>query len=255
MLFLFSLAEVPPARRLGTAPAFARRASTVMAEEAVEEEVEELLHLHEDTASDETDFRWALLVGILAVSLTIAIGDQLESRHMHRFPEAAVGVLLGVGCAGLARITHDDAMLRDETFSAEFFMVWLLPPIIFAAGFNLNIPAFVANLVPTLYPDLRLDSPDYCSRSSHSVCCSHHRDPCRDRLLAFVGTSISSAVVGVLVHAAGQLGLCYPLSRLASFFFGALISATDPVSVLAVFKAIGATAGGQSPPTLPEEGP
>ena len=88
---------------------------------------------------------------------------------MHRFPEAAVGVLLGVGCAGLARITHDDAMLRDETFSAEFFMVWLLPPIIFAAGFNLNIPAFVANLVPTLYPDLRLDSPDDCSRSSHSV--------------------------------------------------------------------------------------
>ena len=65
-----------------------------MAEEAVEEEVEELLHLHEDTASDETDFRWALLVGILAVSLTIAIGDQLESRHMHRIPEAAVGVLL-----------------------------------------------------------------------------------------------------------------------------------------------------------------
>ena len=55
-------------------------------------------------------------------------------------------------------------MLRDDTFSAEFFMVWLLPPIIFAAGFNLNIPAFVASIVPTM-------------------------------LLAFVGTVLSSAAV------------------------------------------------------------
>merc|ERR1719424_2641389 len=127
---------------------------------------------------------------------------------MHRIPEAAVGVVAGVACAALAKLTHNDEMLRDDTFSAEFFMVWLLPPIIFAAGFNLNIPAFVASIVPTV-------------------------------LLAFVGTVVSSAAVGSLVFAAGQLGVCYPLSRLASFFFGAVVSATDPVSVLAVFKAIG----------------
>ena len=42
-----------------------------------------------------------------------------------------------------------------------------------------------------------------------------------------------------MVYSAGLLGLCYPLSRLAAFFFGAVVSATDPVSVLAVFKAIG----------------
>tara|TARA_B100000795_G_scaffold266816_1_gene250614 strand:+ start:97 stop:1449 length:1353 start_codon:yes stop_codon:yes gene_type:complete len=159
-------------------------------------------------ASEEADFRWALLVGILAVAATIAIGDQLESRHIHRIPEAAVGVIAGVACAALAKLTHNDEMLRDDTFSAEFFMVWLLPPIIFAAGFNLNIPAFVASIVPTI-------------------------------LLAFVGTVVSSAAVGGLVFSAGQLGVCYPLSRLASFFFGAVVSATDPVSVLAVFKAIG----------------
>ncbi len=162
----------------------------------------------QELASEEADFRWALLVGILAVAATIAIGDQLESRHMHRIPEAALGVIAGVACAALAKLTHNDEMLRDDTFSAEFFMVWLLPPIIFAAGFNLNIPAFVASIVPTV-------------------------------LLAFVGTVVSSAAVGSLVFAAGQLGVCYPLSRLASFFFGAVVSATDPVSVLAVFKAIG----------------
>ena len=186
----------------------------------------------QELAIEEADFRWALLVGILAVAATVAIGDQLESRHMYRIPEAALGVIAGVACAALAKLTHNDDMLRDDTFSAEFFMVWLLPPIIFAAGFNLNTPAFVASIVPTM-------------------------------LLAFVGTVVSSAAVGGIVpnpnpdpnpspspspnpnqvggivYSAGLLGLCYPLSRLAAFFFGAVVSATDPVSVLAVFKAIG----------------
>ena len=146
-------------------------------------------------------FKWTLLVGIVAVASTIAIGEQLERRHMHRVPEAAIGVLLGVGCAAIAAFMHDDEMMRDETFDSEFFMVYLLPPIIFAAGFNLNIPAFFASIVPTL-------------------------------LLAFVGTCLSALVVAGIVYGAGQIGLCYPMSWLASFFFGALISATDPVRLL-----------------------
>ena len=72
----------------------------------------------------------------------------------------------------------------------------------------MNIPAFFANLFPTLF-------------------------------LAFVGTSLSAAAVAVLLYSAGWLGLCYPLTKLAALFFGSLISATDPVTVLAVFKAIG----------------
>ena len=57
--------------------------------------------------------------------------------------------------------------------------------------------------------------------------------------LAIAGTIFSTFTVGLLVHAAGAMGLCYPLSMLASLTFGSLISATDPVSVLSVFKAIG----------------
>ena len=163
----------------------------------------------EEAERDEGVFRWTLVLGILAVSATIAVGEQCERAHWYRVPEAAVGVLLGVGCAGFASaVVKDEQMVRDEAFDAEFFMVWLLPPIIFGAGFNLNIGAFFASIVPTL-------------------------------LLAFVGTSLSAAVVGGIVFVAGQLGLCYALSSLASLFFGALISATDPVTVLAVFKAIG----------------
>ena len=35
-------------------------------------------------------------------------------------------------------------------FDEEFFMTWLLPPIIFGAAFNLNVDAFQASLFPTL---------------------------------------------------------------------------------------------------------
>ena len=57
--------------------------------------------------------------------------------------------------------------------------------------------------------------------------------------LAFGGTTFSTFVVGGLCYAAGQMGLCYPMGLLASLVFGSLISATDPVSVLSVFKACG----------------
>ena len=56
---------------------------------------------------------------------------------------------------------------------------------------------------------------------------------------AFVGTFASTFVVGGLVWQAGQMGFCYPLGLLAALVFGSLISATDPVTVLAVFQKLG----------------
>ena len=56
---------------------------------------------------------------------------------------------------------------------------------------------------------------------------------------AFAGTFASTFVVGGLVWYAGQQGQCYPMGMLASLVFGSLISATDPVTVLAVFQKLG----------------
>merc|ERR1719291_737131 len=57
-------------------------------------------------------------------------------------------------------------------------------------------------------------------------------------LYAFLGTFMSTFVVGGLVYYAGTIGWCYPLGMLPSLVFGSLISATDPVTVLAVFQAL-----------------
>jgi CPA1 family monovalent cation:H+ antiporter len=58
-------------------------------------------------------------------------------------------------------------------------------------------------------------------------------------VLAFLGTALSTVLVGVATWAAlGALGLAVPL--LACLLFGALISPTDPIAVIGMLKSAGA---------------
>lgn len=59
-------------------------------------------------------------------------------------------------------------------------------------------------------------------------------------MFAFLGTFISIITVSLLTFALGQVGWANEFSMKESWAFGSLISATDPVSVLAIFKEIGA---------------
>mmetsp|Transcript_39709 Transcript_39709/g.104861 ORF Transcript_39709/g.104861 Transcript_39709/m.104861 type:complete len:545 (-) Transcript_39709:158-1792(-) len=167
------------------------------------------------TEVKETARLWTYVLELSALVLTFLIGRALDRREIHYLPHSGVGVLIGAINAGLLQLlasttsTHiDNDIARDERFDADFFMVCLLPPIIFDAGFNMDAPSAWRNIGPTLF-------------------------------LAVIGTIFSTFVVGLLLHGAGALGLCYPLGMLASLTFGSLISATDPVSVLSVFQAIG----------------
>ncbi|KAH9568904.1 hypothetical protein CY35_03G103400 [Sphagnum magellanicum] len=93
-------------------------------------------------------------------------------------------------------------------FHEEFFFLFLLPPIIFESGFSLHPKPFFSNF--------------------GAIC-----------IFAFLGTFIASILTGILVYLGGLFFLMYRLPFLESILFGALISATDPVSVLAVFQELG----------------
>jgi solute carrier family 9 (sodium/hydrogen exchanger), member 8 len=54
-------------------------------------------------------------------------------------------------------------------------------------------------------------------------------------MLAFVGTGISTFAIAILMWLLGVLHLSFRISFFHSMVFGAIISATDPVTVLAVF--------------------
>lgn len=54
-------------------------------------------------------------------------------------------------------------------------------------------------------------------------------------MLAFVGTAISTVVIAVMMWLLGVMRLSFRIDFFHSTLFGAIISATDPVTVLAVF--------------------
>jgi len=56
---------------------------------------------------------------------------------------------------------------------------------------------------------------------------------------AILGTFIASIVTGMLVYLGGLTFLMYKLPLVECLMFGALISATDPVTVLSIFQELG----------------
>ncbi|KAL2077184.1 hypothetical protein ACEWY4_026688 [Coilia grayii] len=107
---------------------------------------------------------------------------------------------------------QDNEMLRKVTFDPEVFFNILLPPIIFHAGYSLKRRHFFRNLGSIL-------------------------------AYAFLGTVISCFIIGLLMYGCvmlmkqvGQLGGDFFFTD--CLYFGAIVSATDPVTVLAIFNEL-----------------
>ncbi|XP_061581622.1 sodium/hydrogen exchanger 6a [Cololabis saira] len=107
---------------------------------------------------------------------------------------------------------QDNEMLRKVTFDPEVFFNILLPPIIFHAGYSLKRRHFFRNMGSIL-------------------------------AYAFMGTVVSCFVIGLLMY--GCVTLMKHVGQLHEdffftdcLFFGAIVSATDPVTVLAIFNEL-----------------
>ncbi len=87
--------------------------------------------------------------------------------------------------------------------SPELILLIFLPALLFEAAWNLKLQHLRENLLPIL-------------------------------TLATVGVGLSVGVIGVILHYGIGLGWS------SALIFGSIISATDPVSVLALFKKLGA---------------
>lgn len=87
--------------------------------------------------------------------------------------------------------------------SPDLILLIFLPALLFEAAWNLKLNQLRANLVPIL-------------------------------TLATVGVGLSVGLIGSIIH----YGVNLPWT--SALLFGAIISATDPVSVLALFKKLGA---------------
>jgi len=156
---------------------------------------------------EEVRVRMVIVVGMACLLGMYLCGYILDYYHILFFPEAGCGIIIGIIVSFIVYRFMNSSVEALIQFNPEFFFVNLLPPIMFEAGYNMKRQPFFRNI--------------------GGIC-----------VYAFVGTTISCFAVGGIVYGFGQAGLCHPVGGLASLVFGALISATDPVSVLAVFQKL-----------------
>ncbi|KAG9139699.1 hypothetical protein Leryth_021162 [Lithospermum erythrorhizon] len=150
-----------------------------------------------------------ILLQIMMLVLSFVLGHVLRRRRFYYLPEASASLLIGLIVGGLANISHTENSTRTWfNFHEEFFFLFLLPPIIFQSGFSLAPKPFFSNFGAIVS-------------------------------FAILGTFIASIVTGVLVYLGGALFLMYKLPFVECLMFGALISATDPVTVLSIFQELG----------------
>ncbi|XP_056141674.1 sodium/hydrogen exchanger 1 [Lampris incognitus] len=146
---------------------------------------------------------WVLLASIMK------LGFHMIPRLSSIVPESCLLIVVGLVVGGLIELAGEKV---PPVLDSSLFFLILLPPIILDAGYFLPIRPFMENLGTIL-------------------------------MFAVVGTLWNAFFVGGLLYAVCQiqpdnLSELNQLELLPCLLFGSIISAVDPVAVLAVFEEI-----------------
>ena len=145
---------------------------------------------------------------IVALMLCILLTYALLQYHYHVLPDCIAYVFLGLAVGGILRLAGDDyAAVSGALPNQEQFMLFVLPPVLFEAGYSLN-------------------KGDFFAQAGSIV------------TFAVMGTIVSALAFGFGLWFLGVLHLSYRIYLMEALAFGALISAVDPVATIAVFNAL-----------------
>ncbi|CEH15062.1 monovalent inorganic cation transporter [Ceraceosorus bombacis] len=154
----------------------------------------------------ERDSSLALFLVLLLLILSFWASYYLKLRRITSVHETLVGLFAGMLVGAALRIGPGVEVQRLLSFSNTIMLNVLLPPIILASGYDLRQESFFRNFGTIL-------------------------------TFAFAGTFISAIVIGVLVYVWSMLHLeSLSLTLLECLIFGSTLSATDPVTILAIFN-------------------
>ncbi|KAJ1879243.1 monovalent cation:H+ antiporter, CPA1 (nhx1) [Coemansia sp. RSA 1722] len=149
----------------------------------------------------------------LLILVSLLIAALLTSYYLQRWRirtvhETVLSIFAGMAVGLVLRFSTGDYIKRIVTFDHTVFFNMLLPPIILNCGFNLQKTSITRNMAPVL-------------------------------TFAFVGTAISAVVIGILVQIYSFTSIeSIGFSLLDSLMLGTILSATDPVTILAVFEQL-----------------
>ncbi|KAG9301684.1 hypothetical protein G9A89_016755 [Geosiphon pyriformis] len=149
---------------------------------------------------------WALLIQTSLLIGALWTSYYLQIKKIRAIHETVVSIFAGMFVGLILRLSPGLVVQKMVTFNPSYFFNLLLPPIILNSGYELKRENFFRNFGTIL-------------------------------TFALIGTFISALVTGFLVAFLGLIGIV-ALSFLDSMIFGAILSATDPVTVLAIFQTL-----------------
>ncbi len=148
----------------------------------------------------ESDVLITTLIAILGL-LLIASFAAIALKKL-RFPYTVGLLLTGFGLGGLSHHLPALEPLAEIHLSHELILFLFLPPLVFESALAMDFRLLARNLTPVL-------------------------------LLAGPGLLISAALIGI------PISWVSPLNLGQGLLFGSMVSATDPVAVIALFKELG----------------
>ncbi|GJN93746.1 hypothetical protein Rhopal_006803-T1 [Rhodotorula paludigena] len=150
----------------------------------------------------------ALLIVLVLLIFSFWISYYLKVRRIRSIHETIIAMFSGMFVGALVRLAPGHVVRDMIAFKPTILLNVLLPPIILNSGYSLKQDNFFRNFAVIL-------------------------------TFAFCGTFISAVALGVIVYLYSLLGLeGLSLSIVECLLFGSTLSATDPVTILAIFNAL-----------------
>ncbi|KAJ1461846.1 Sodium/hydrogen exchanger family-domain-containing protein [Pelagophyceae sp. CCMP2097] len=148
---------------------------------------------------------------VLLICISLGLSALCHKYHVTVLPEAcvvlSVGLVAGFVCKAIYGTRLGFFSRAMLSFDNALFFLALLPPIIFNSGYQLH-PNWLFGLFGPIMA------------------------------FSIAGTLFSAIVIGTVLSLASAAGMVPPVTFAETLTFGALVSATDPVSVLAVFTEL-----------------
>lgn len=154
---------------------------------------------------DENIVAWSSLLIFFLVILSLLAEYFLKLYHVQVLHGSGAGLIIGLIAGAIVKESTTNGLETLVDFDETIFFLVLLPMIIVSEGYSMKRRSFFGNLPSILS-------------------------------LAVVGTLISTFVVSGFIYWMGQAGAIVEMPFVETLLFGSLISAVDPVTVLAVFK-------------------
>jgi len=159
----------------------------------------------EESTDESTPILLTMVFTIIIIIVAYGYQNWDVMAKIERFlPNASCNILLGMVIGAFISLEED--VERRFSFHEDFFFLVMLPPIIFASGFNLRKDPFFYNFGTIV-------------------------------LYAFIGTAIATLVIALFLNYLSKY--TYELKPNECLIFASLISAIDPVATIVTMQSSG----------------